>query len=161
LTLSAVALKAGISRPTVYRWFPTKSDLVAAIVAYEEMQFDIGIREAIGMQQSPQRRLDAVLSYLFKYLDDSVIPSPISADPSFSLQSLAKGLGHHVEVVVCLLADDLDEVPAVRSGTLSRKRTAELFLRLAYSHYLVPHLNADALLASVRSLAGIEGPVSP
>lgn len=148
-------MTAGISRPTVYRWFPTKSDLLAAIVAYEETQFDIGLQVVIDAYRSPRRRLDAALRYLVNYLDDSMMPDPISADPAFSLESLAKSLRPHVEILARLLDDALDEVPAVRGGTLSREEAAEMFLRLAYSHYLVPHPDADVLLATVREFAGI------
>jgi hypothetical protein len=48
----------------------------------------------------------------------------------------------------------------VRSGALSREGAAELFLRLAYSHYLVPHADPDALLADLRALAGLIGCVA-
>jgi AcrR family transcriptional regulator len=156
LTISAVATAAGISRPTVYRWFPTKSDLLAAIVAYEETQFDIGLQVVIDAHRSPRRRLDAALRYVVTYLDESMMPDPISADPAFALESLSKSLGPHVEILARLLDDALDEVPAVRSGTLSREQAAEMFLRLAYSHYLVPHRDADGLLATVRSFAGLQ-----
>ena len=46
-------------------------------------------------------------------------------------------------------------VPAVRLGHLSRKQAADLFLRLAYSHYLVPHQDPEVLLANMRSFAGL------
>ena len=42
LTLSEVAAAAGVSRPTLYRWFPTRDDLFAALTGYERAQFDDG-----------------------------------------------------------------------------------------------------------------------
>jgi AcrR family transcriptional regulator len=155
LSVSAVAAKAGISRPTLYRWFPTKADLLAAIVAYEETQFDIGLQVVIDAHRSPRRRLDAALRYLVNYLDESMMPDPISADPAYSLESLARSLRPHVEILARLLGDALDEVPSVREGRLSREEAAEIFLRLAYSHYLVPHADAEVLLATVREFAGL------
>ena len=59
--MSAIATAAGVSRPTLYRWFPTKGDLLAAVVVYEEEQFDLGVRAVIGADRSPARRLDAFL----------------------------------------------------------------------------------------------------
>jgi AcrR family transcriptional regulator len=155
LTMSAVALTAGLSRPTLYRWFPTKSELLAALVAYEETQFDIGLHVVIDAHRSPRRRLDAALRYLVTYLDESMMPDPIGADPAFSLQSLAKSLRPHAEILARLLDDALDEVPSVRARLLSREQAAEMFLRLAYSHYLVPHPDTDVLLAAVRDFAGL------
>jgi hypothetical protein len=88
-------------------------------------------------------------------LDESMMPQSIAAEPTLALEGLAKSLAPHVEIFARLLSSALDEVPAVRSGLLSREQAAEIFLRLAYSHYLVPHPDADELLAVVRAFAGI------
>lgn len=155
LTLSAVAAAAGVSRPTLYRWFPTKDDLLAAISGYEEEQFDLGLQHVIATRRSPARKLDAALRYLVTYLDGLMGPDPIGADPHFALGSLARSLPMQVESLVRLLDDALQQVPAVRNGELSRAQVAELFLRVAYSHYLVPHPEPEVLLASLRSFAGL------
>jgi AcrR family transcriptional regulator len=155
LTLSAIAASAGVSRPTLYRWFPTKDDLLAAIAAYEEEQFDIGLRTVVDAHRAPARRLNAALRYLVTYLDGLLGPDPIGADPNFALQSLARSLPIQVESLVRLLGDGLRQVPAVRSGELSSEQAAELFLRVAYSHYLVPHRDPEVLLANLRTFAGL------
>ena len=134
LTLSAVAAEAGVSRPTLYRWFPTKTVLLAAIAAYEVEQFDIGLQALADTHRDPVRRLDAALRYLVTYLEDSVGSDSISADPAFALQSLADSLGPHIDSVARVLGDALDEVPTVRSAALTRAQAAEMFLRVAYSH---------------------------
>jgi hypothetical protein len=56
---------------------------------------------------------------------------------------------------VQLLGDDFTRVPAVRAGGLSREQAAEVFIRLAYSHYLVPHPEPELLIAAMRSFAGL------
>jgi AcrR family transcriptional regulator len=155
LTMSAVAAAAGISRPTLYRWFPTKADLLEAVSALEEHRFDVGLQKVIDSHRAPKRRLDAALRYLMGYLDNSLMPDPISVDPAFVLDSLARSIGPHIKSLARQLGDALLEVPAVRAGTLSREQAAELFLRLAYSHFLVPNADADALLATMRDFAGI------
>jgi AcrR family transcriptional regulator len=155
LTLSAVASAAGISRPTLYRWFPTKEDLLAAITAYEEERFDVGLQLVIDAHRAPKRRLEAALRYLMNYLDESVMPDPIGVDPEFALKSLALSLDSHIEILARLLGDALFEVPAVRVGALTPEQAAELFLRMTHSHYLVPHTDAEVLLAMMRDFAGI------
>jgi len=155
LTLSAVAAAAGISRPTLYRWFPTKQELLAAISAYEEERFDIGLQEVIDAHRTPKRRLDAALRYLMSYLDQSTTPDPIGVDPEYSLKSLAASLGPHVDILSRLLGDALLEVPAVQAGLVTPEEASELFLRMAYSHYLVPHADAEVLLSMMRDFAGL------
>jgi AcrR family transcriptional regulator len=155
LTLSAVANAAGISRPTLYRWFPTKADLLAAITAYEEERFDVGLQLVIDAHRSPKRRLEAALRYLMNYLDESMMPDPIGVDPEYALKSLGLSLDSHSEILARLLGDALLEVPAVRVGALTPEQAAELFLRMAYSHYLVPHADSEVLLAMMRDFAGI------
>jgi AcrR family transcriptional regulator len=155
LRMSAIAAEAGVSRPTLYRWFPTKDELLAAFTAYEEQVFDARLRDVIDAQRTPGRKLDAALRLLVTYLDGLMGPDPIGADPAFALQSLASSLGPQTTSFVRLLGDAFDTVPAVRQRNLSREQAAELFLRLAYSHYLVPHPDPEVLLANLRSFAGL------
>jgi AcrR family transcriptional regulator len=155
LTLSEVAAAAGVSRPTLYRWFPTKADLFAALTEYERAQFDEGLHGEIEGHRTPVRRLDAALRYLLTYLDESMGADPIGVDPAFALRSLNESLSDQVETLVRLLGSALDQVPAVRTGAMSRAQAAELFLRVAYSHYLVPAADSEELLASMRALAGL------
>jgi AcrR family transcriptional regulator len=155
LRMSAIAAAAGVSRPTLYRWFPSKEDLLAALTAYEEQVFDQRLRAAVEAQRTPARRLDAALRLLVTYLDGLMGPDPIGADPGFALQSLAASIGPQTTAFVRLLDDAFDLVPAVRARRLTREQAAELFLRVAYSHYLVPHPEPEVLLADLRALAGL------
>jgi AcrR family transcriptional regulator len=155
LTLSAIAREAGVSRPTLYRWFPNKDALLDALSSYEEQRFDLRLREVIEAQSTPTRRLDAALRCLVTYLDGLMGPDPVGADPGFAIQSLAGSLAPQTASVVRLVGDALEAVPAVRLGHLSREEAAELFLRLAYSHYLVPHPDSEVLLSNLRAFAGL------
>jgi AcrR family transcriptional regulator len=155
LTISAVAAEAGVSRPTLYRWFPTKTLLLGAITAYEVEQFDRGLQALALEHRQPARRLDAGLRYLVTFLDESMGADAIRVDPGFSLQSLADSHEPHVKSLARLLDDALDEVPAVGGGSVTREQAADIFLRIAYSHYLVPHADPDELLATMRAFAGL------
>jgi AcrR family transcriptional regulator len=155
LTLSAVAAEAGVSRPTLYRWFPTKSLLLGAITAYEVEQFDIGLQALAERHRDPGRRLDAALRYLVTYLEETIGSDSIHADTEFSLQGLADSLPPHVASLARVLGDALDEVPTVRAGAVTREQAAEIFLRVAYSQYLVPDRDPERLLATLRAFAGL------
>jgi AcrR family transcriptional regulator len=157
LTLSAVATAAGVSRPTLYRWFPTKADLLEAMRRTEREHFEAGLTQLINDEDSPARRLDAALRYLVTYIDHSASGRDgVIADPEFTLRALNEGFRPFVESMVHLLGDALLEVPAVRYGALTNVAAAELFVRLAFSHILVPAADGDRLFAEMRSLAGLE-----
>jgi AcrR family transcriptional regulator len=156
LSMSAVAAEAGVSRPTLYRWFPTKTLLLAAITSYEVEQFDVGLQRLCDAHRDPAARFDAALRYLVTYLDESMGPDAISADPAFSLQSLADSLTPHAASVARVLGDAMDEIPSVRTGAVSREQAAELLLRVAYSHYLVPNPDTRRLIAALRAFVGLE-----
>ncbi len=158
LTLSEVAAAAGVSRPTLYRWFPTRDDLFAALTEYERTQFDEGLRGVIEGHRTPARRLDAGLRYLLTYLDEAMGADPIGVDPGFALRSLSESLTAQVETLVRMLGPALDQVPAVRGPGDGRAQAAELFLRVAYSHFLLPGSDTAGLLASLRAPGCLDGP---
>jgi AcrR family transcriptional regulator len=155
LSMSAVAAEAGVSRPTLYRWFPTKALLLGAITAYEVEQFDAGLEQLAERHRDPGDRLDAALRYLVTYLDETLGADSIRVDADSALQGLNDSLRSHVTSLARMLGDALDEVPAVRSRQVTREQAAEVFLRLAYSQYLVPNSDAEDLLATMRAFAGL------
>ncbi len=80
---------------------------------------------------------------------------PIGVDPGQAIAWLAASLEPQVGSLVRLLDDAFEAVPAVRQDRLTREQAAEIFLRVAYSHYLFPHPEPEALLANLRSFAGL------
>ncbi len=153
--MSMVAEASGVSRPTLYRYFPAKEDLLEALTQYEKERFDRHLREVMAGQRSPAGRLDAALGCLVTYLDGLMGPDPIGVDLAFALGSLKRSIGPQSKAFARQLGDALDEVPAVGAGKLSRVQASELFIRVAYSHFLLPHPKPKVLLANLRHLAGI------
>jgi len=156
--MSAVAAEAHVSRPTLYRWFPTKALLLGAIAANETEQFDLGLQKLADSNPDPARRLDAALRYLVTYLEDSIGSDSIRVDPAFSLQSLGDSIEPHVASLARVLDNALDEIATVRDGVVTREQAAELLLRVAYSHYLVPSRNPDELIETLRAFTTSQRP---
>src|SRR6476660_8954653 len=66
LSLSEVALQAGVSRPTLYRWFASKEELLDAFGLWEREMFDSGMNGATaGLRGS--EKLDAALRFIVAY----------------------------------------------------------------------------------------------
>ncbi|MCV7173972.1 TetR/AcrR family transcriptional regulator, partial [Mycobacterium manitobense] len=66
LSLSEVALQAGVSRPTLYRWFASKEELLGAFGDYEREMFDTGISTATAGLRGTEK-LDAALRFIVEY----------------------------------------------------------------------------------------------
>jgi AcrR family transcriptional regulator len=63
LSLSEVALQAGVSRPTLYRWFASKGELLDAFGVFEREMFDTGISRATSGLRGTEK-LDAALRFI-------------------------------------------------------------------------------------------------
>src|ERR1700735_1018715 len=66
LSLSDVAVQAGVSRPTLYRWFASKEDLLSAFSKYERQTFESGMGRARARLKRADK-LDAAWRFILKY----------------------------------------------------------------------------------------------
>ncbi|MHB8669213.1 MAG: TetR/AcrR family transcriptional regulator [Acidimicrobiales bacterium] len=155
LTMSAVSAAAAVSRPTRYRWFPTQECLREALASYEQRRFDDGLLRAVEDEAAPADRLDAALRYLVGFLETSPGRQVVDLEPAFVLRRLNRSLGPHAQSLARLLGGALAFAPAVRRGETTPAEISDTLVRLAYSHYLVPHPDSDQLLRTLRGLVRI------
>ena len=66
LSLSEVAVQAGVSRPTLYRWFASKGELLDAFGVFEHEMFDSGMSRATSGLRGTEK-LDAALRFIVQY----------------------------------------------------------------------------------------------
>jgi AcrR family transcriptional regulator len=143
LSLSEVALQAGVSRPTLYRWFASKTELLDAFGAYEREMFDTGISRATAGLRGTDK-LDAALQFIVAYQQTYSGVRLIDVEP---------------EVVVAQLARILPVMRARLQRLLSGPNAglkAASAIRIAVSHYVVRSDDADQFLAQLRHAVGIK-----
>jgi TetR/AcrR family transcriptional repressor of uid operon len=140
LSMSDVALDAGVSRPTLYRWFASKKDLLDAFVVWERQSFERTVAEATA--GLPDReKLDAVLRVIVEYQQSYAGLRMLDVEPAHVIKRL--------EQILPLMRERLERlVPG--SGV-----AAATIVRVAISHYLVRSDDADNFLAQLRHAAGI------
>src|SRR5262245_4940339 len=91
LSLSDVAAAAGVSRPTLYRWFPSKEALLDAFGRYEQHKYDAGIAAAIvGLEG--EARLDAVLRHIVDFQYSYSLRRVVDVEPEHVVQQMTRVL---------------------------------------------------------------------
>ena len=66
-TVEDVAQRAGLSRQTVYRYFPSKDHLVLALVLREEEKFIEGTREAFAGEDDLELAIERAMSFTLRF----------------------------------------------------------------------------------------------
>ena len=138
LTMSDVSDRAGLSRGTVYRYFPTKEDLLAVLAEYEQDRFADGLRRAIE-DEGPEPTLTSVVEYIINYLrQHPALPLMIDVEPEFVLAFLRRQLPVFHRITEELLGPVMANARPVREGVLTVAELNELLLRVVLSVFLVP-----------------------
>jgi len=142
LSLSEVAAQAGVSRPTLYRWFASKQELLEAFVVWERSFYERGVAKAVA-GLPPGQRLDAALRVIVEYQ---------RSYPGFRMVDIEP------EQVIARMSQAL---PAMRAGLqrlIPGPQAAEIaatIVRVAVSHYLVRSDDENEFLEQLQYAARI------
>lgn len=143
LSLSEVALQAGVSRPTLYRWFASKEELLGAFGVYEREMFDTGISTATAGLRGTEK-LDAALRFIVEYQQSYSGVRVVDIEPEVVIAQLA----HVIPVMRARLLKLLTGANAqVKASTA---------IRVAISHYIVRSDDEGQFLAQLRHAVGIK-----
>lgn len=143
LSLSEVALQAGVSRPTLYRWFASKEELLEAFGLFERRQFDSGMGKATAGLRGTDK-LDAALRFIVEYQQSYSGVRVIDIEPEVTIAQLA-------QVMPVMRA----RLQRLLSGPNAAVKAATV-IRVAVSHYIVRSDDADQFLAQLRHAVGIK-----
>ena len=137
MSLSEVALEAGLSRPTLYRWFASKEDLLREVADHERRLFRTGInRVTAGLRGA--EKLDAALQFIVDYQRSYSGVRVVDVEPEVSIAQLSK--------VIPPMRESLQRLLPGPNGAVK----AATAVRVAISHYIVRSDDADHFLAQLR-----------
>jgi AcrR family transcriptional regulator len=143
LSLSEVALQAGVSRPTLYRWFADKRELLDAFVVWERQYYERAVADAT-VDLPPCEKLDAALRVIVEYQQSYPGRRMIDIEPSHVIKRLSR--------VIPLMRDRLERLTPDKDAALA----VSTAVRVAISHYLV-HSDDDAdFLGQLRYAARVK-----
>ncbi len=143
LSLSDVAIEAGVSRPTLYRWFASKQDLLDAFVVWERKFYERAVvKAAAGLP--PEEHLDTVLRIIVSYQQSYPGLRMVDIEPEYVIKRLAD--------VIPLMRQRLERLIPGPHGA----EAAATVVRVAISHYLLRSDDDEDFLAQLRHAAGIK-----
>jgi AcrR family transcriptional regulator len=159
LSLSDVATLAGVSRPTIYRYFGSKEDLIDSLGAQIRGRFDAAMERAMN-GVTGLARWEAAVDVVVTYLEDQPPGRQLDLDPGFAHGQMARALPMITEKLMvvlrqCVREDGFDSV-------LSTRDFAGAVARVALSHYIFPDADPAASGREIRAAAGLSvGRTSP
>jgi AcrR family transcriptional regulator len=142
LSLTDVAKLAGVARPTLYRYFTSKEELVDALGKRERRRFNTVLAEAIS-DKTETARLDAAMDVVVGFLQNQPPRHLIDLEPGFVNEQMALVLPMIEEALGVVLDRDL-------AGAVAR---------IALSHYIFPDPNPATARRQLRAAAGLS--ISP
>lgn len=156
LSMSDVADLAGVSRPTLYRYFPSKDELLRALAEHEAHRFESGLSRALRDQPRAQR-LDAALQFIVRYLGSYGLQQLVQVESVFVLQRIATGFPEQRAHLARLIQESLSdtEFDPNHPPALSPEDTADLVLRIAMSYFLIPNADRSDLLLALRAVVSV------
>ena len=144
LHMSAVAAEAGVSRPTLYAYFPTKQDLLSGLASYQRARFNQGLEWALAGLTGAER-LDRALAFMIEFQRAYPMRKLVLIEPEFMLDQLERSLRSMSASLVPLFEEAL-EVDGATAADL-----ADLAVRTAISHFLIPR-DAEQLVRELRHI---------
>jgi TetR/AcrR family transcriptional regulator, repressor for uid operon len=144
LNLSDVAAQAAISRPTLYKFFKSKDDLLSAFSQFELQLLRQDLDRAI-CDRTGRDRVDALLQFLVDFYSSYQMRGLIEIEPGLVLDQMGTSLPILVDLVTPVLAGQVADPQAV----------AQALVRLSVCHYLIPGYDDNRMLDQLRAAAGV------
>ncbi|MBJ7336614.1 TetR/AcrR family transcriptional regulator [Mycolicibacterium sp.] len=145
LSLSDVAAQAGVSRPTLYRWFGSKRELLDAFVVWERKFYEQAIAKAyVGLPAD--QRLEAALRVIVEYQHSYPGLRMVDVEPEHVIPRLAR--------VIPLMRRQFETLIPGPDAVVA----AAAVVRVAVAHYLVRSDDDDQFFAQLRHAAGLRTP---
>ncbi len=160
LSVVDVARRAGISRPTLYKHFPSKDALVAGAVQREAERLTSAVLDAAAGHGAPERALEAgILAALRLTREHPLLDRLIVTEPE-SLVPLVLSDGGPVMLLVRRTIERIVTEELGSSDAVVARRVADVLTRLLLSYALnapddPPELVAAAAASMVAAGVGL------
>jgi AcrR family transcriptional regulator len=155
LGMQEIAEAAGVSRGTLYRYFPSRDHVLAAAADFDEQRFSVGADDVLASVTEPEESISAFLTYAFDFIRSHSARSLFESEPGFVLSYLLDHLPALRAELIRRLGDALDAVPAVKREDLTRDELADVVVRLFASSWIIPESDERTLVRSINRILEI------
>jgi AcrR family transcriptional regulator len=152
MSLSDVATMAGVSRPTIYRYFVSKEDLIDAMGKRERRRFTAAMHAATS-GAAGVARLEAAVDVVANFLEAQPPGRLLDLEPGFVRGQMAAALPMLVDALVGVLQRCARE--GALTATVDPRDLSGAIARTALSHYVFPETDAVAARRQIRAAAGL------
>lgn len=151
LSLSDVATMAGVSRPTVYRYFVSKEELIDALGKHEHRRFTAAMDTATS-GLTGAARLEAAVDVVARFVEAQPPGRLLDLEPGFAHEQMAQALPMIAQGLTLVLRQCAreDGTPALDPADL-----AGAIARTALSHYIFPDPDHTAARRQIQAAAGL------
>lgn len=140
LTLSQVAVRAGVSRATAYREFGDKGGLIAAVAQHEINQMAIDVISRVTTPADPTTLVPSTVLAALRYLRNHAAFTYVrDHEPHWLLQAALLIGGTRMNVVQTVAATVAPAIAATKYSrlVLPPLQAAEIIVRTVLSHTLI------------------------
>jgi AcrR family transcriptional regulator len=152
LSLSDVAAVAGVSRPTIYRYFVSKEELIDALGKRERRRFDAAMDDAMS-GVAGVARLEAAVGVVATFVEAQPPGRLLDLEPKFAHEQMTRALPMIAERLVVILQRCATE--GAFATDVDTRDLAGAIARTALSHYIFPDEDRGAARRQIRAAAGL------
>jgi AcrR family transcriptional regulator len=138
LSMSDIIDASGVSRGTLYRYFSSKEEVLAAVSEYVCTGFENGIRDAAQGIADPIERFKAVMQFYARYTNENSPDRVFEVEPRFHLEFFRSHFGRFNQAVKDALGPVFDHFDALVGEPIDRDGFVETLVRTQLSTLLVP-----------------------
>jgi len=155
LGMREIAEAAGVSRGTLYRYFPSKDHVLTGAADYDERRFSLGLDAVLAAVQTPEERIAAFMAFAFDFIRYHPCRPLFESESGFVMGYLLDHLPALRAELVLRLGDALDTVPAVASGAVGREDLVDVIVRLFAASWIIPESDEATLVQSLNRILQI------
>jgi AcrR family transcriptional regulator len=156
LGMRDVSDHAGVSRGTLYRYFPGREELLQSLAAFEGARFQQRVAEALRDVPPGEARLRLAVQHAARYVNEHpAIQRLIENEPAFVLRYLREQFPALCAATGTFLVPLLADTRPVRQGVASARQLVDWLTRMMISAVLFPDPDPDGMARSLTAVYGL------